>query len=97
MFVAIEVSGMNAGSEKFCNLGIPFALDFVDAQATAGDFQEDALWAAFQIAGFVHEAWDFIGGSGGWAIAEVEMDAYAEFGVVTRDFECRCEGPAVRK
>jgi hypothetical protein len=71
----------DSGGLDSTDLRIPLALDFLEFQATAGDAKKEALGAAFELAFAIEEATDLIGRSGRGAIAQIEMNTDAKFGV----------------
>ena len=50
VFVAVEMSGLDAGGEDFFDLRGPLVFDFVEVEGASGDFEEESFGTAEEFA-----------------------------------------------
>ena len=95
VFVAVEVSGLDAGFADFFDLRGPLVFDFVEIDGTGCDFEEERFGTAEELAIVIEDGGHEFGRRGGRAVAEVEVDADAEVGSGFRCGESGVESGAV--
>ena len=95
VFVAVEVSGLDAGFADFFDLRGPLVFDFVEIDGAGGDLEEERFGAAEKLTVVVEDGGDGFRRCDGRSVREVEVDADAEVGGGLGRLDGRFEGDAV--